>query len=48
MRHWFSALLLAVLTLSGTARAGEVQVAVAANFAAPIGPIGVAFTAATR
>jgi molybdate transport system substrate-binding protein len=40
-------LLLAAFTLCKLAHAGEVQVAVAANFAGALGPIGQAFTAAT-
>ena len=39
--------LLLSLTLATAAQAGEVQVAVAANFAGPIAKIGEAFTAAT-
>jgi molybdate transport system substrate-binding protein len=39
--------LLAAMGLAGTARAGEVQVAVAANFAGPLARIGEGFTAAT-
>lgn len=39
--------LLAATAVCGLARAGEVQVAVAANFAGALGPIGQAFTAAT-
>lgn len=40
-------LALGALLLAGAARAGEVTVAVAANFAAPLARIGEAFTAAT-
>src|SRR3990167_8897512 len=43
--RWFACCL--SLLVAGAARAGEVQVAVAANFAGPIGKIGEAFTAAT-
>lgn len=39
--------LLATVAVCGFARAGDVQVAVAANFAGALGPIGRAFTAAT-
>jgi molybdate transport system substrate-binding protein len=46
-RRVLPVLLLAATAMSGLARAGEVQVAVAANFAGALGPIGRAFTAAT-
>lgn len=45
MRRWLGSLVLSLST--GLAHAGEVQVAVAANFAGPMGPIGEGFTAAT-
>jgi len=50
MPRWLAApgaLLLTLATLAVTARAGEVQVAVAANFAGPMNALGPAFTAAT-
>ena len=43
----FAALAMTMAMLAGGARAGEVQVAVAANFAAPLAKIGEGFTAAT-
>jgi molybdate transport system substrate-binding protein len=47
MKLALSVFSLSLLLAAGTARAAEVQVAVAANFAGPIARIGEAFTAAT-
>jgi molybdate transport system substrate-binding protein len=47
LRHLLHLLLLASSTAGSLACAGEVQVAVAANFAGALGPIGNAFTAAS-
>jgi molybdate transport system substrate-binding protein len=47
VRHGLAVILTAGLGLTSAAQAGEVQVAVAANFAGPLARIGEAFTAST-
>ena len=47
LRHGLAVILAAGSAFTSTAQAGEVQVAVAANFAGPLARIGESFTAAT-